>query len=279
MKKNHFKNLQYYKFCAYGFLKNLKFFEAFFLLFLYQTGLSFTEIGLLYGFREIVIYFMEIPSGLIADALGRKRSMVFSFIFYILSFLIFYISNFKVMLYAAMLFYGIANAFRTGTHKAMIFEYLELKGWRHLKKSYYGGTRASSQLGSALSALVAGFLVFISKEIRFIFLASTLPFVLDIMLIMSYPNELNGNMTAWNSKQFGNRFKEIFSIFMKELRSRENMKIIFHVSSFSGYFKQMKDYLQLIILTLVLSMPVYNGFQQEEQTAVFIGIFFLLSIY
>jgi len=48
------KDLQYVKFCAYGFLKNLRFFDAFFILFLVDKGLSYTQIGVLYGVREIV---------------------------------------------------------------------------------------------------------------------------------------------------------------------------------------------------------------------------------
>ena len=39
------KNLQYYKFCLYGFFKNLRFFEAFLLLFFLDKGLTFLEIS------------------------------------------------------------------------------------------------------------------------------------------------------------------------------------------------------------------------------------------
>ncbi|MDO7976343.1 hypothetical protein [Oceanotoga teriensis] len=45
MKNNFEKDKQYYKFCMYGFFKNLRFFEPFFMLFLKEKGLSFTEIG------------------------------------------------------------------------------------------------------------------------------------------------------------------------------------------------------------------------------------------
>ncbi len=47
------KDRQYYKFCFYGFLKNLRFFEAFLLLFFLESGLTFLQIGWLYAVREI----------------------------------------------------------------------------------------------------------------------------------------------------------------------------------------------------------------------------------
>jgi len=74
------KNKQYYKFSLYGFLKNLRFFDAFFILFLIEKGLPFTQIGILYAVREIVINVFEIPSGILADSYGRKNSLIGSFV-------------------------------------------------------------------------------------------------------------------------------------------------------------------------------------------------------
>ena len=49
------KNLQYYKFCLYGFFKNLRLFEAFLILFLLDNGMSYVQIGVLYSIREITL--------------------------------------------------------------------------------------------------------------------------------------------------------------------------------------------------------------------------------
>ncbi len=67
------------RFSLYGFLKNQRYFEPFIILFFLDKGLSFTQIGLLVGFRELAINLMEIPSGAIADLFGRRRSMILSF--------------------------------------------------------------------------------------------------------------------------------------------------------------------------------------------------------
>ena len=83
------KDLQYVKFCAYGFLKNLDFFDPFLILFFRSKGLSFVEIGSLYAFREIIINIFEIPTGMLADTLGRRRTLASAFGFYILSFCLF----------------------------------------------------------------------------------------------------------------------------------------------------------------------------------------------
>ena len=79
------KDTQYFKFCSYGFLKNLRFFDAFLLLFFLENGISYTQIGIIYATREIIINIFEIPSGIIADTYGRKNSLIAAFLAYIIS--------------------------------------------------------------------------------------------------------------------------------------------------------------------------------------------------
>ena len=139
------KNRQYFKFCIYGFLKNLRFFDAFFILFLIEKGLSFTQIGILYAVREIFTSIFEIPSGIIADTFGRKNSLIGSFFIFIVSFYVFYISNDFWFFLIAFILYGIGDAFRSGAHKGMIMDYLKLNDWGEQKINYYGHTRSWSQ--------------------------------------------------------------------------------------------------------------------------------------
>jgi len=75
----------------YGFLKNLRFFDAFFILFLVEKGVSFTQIGILYAIRELITNILELPSGIIADSFGRKSSLAASLLIYILSFALFFL--------------------------------------------------------------------------------------------------------------------------------------------------------------------------------------------
>ncbi len=84
------RNIQIKKFSTYGFLKNLKFFEPYLVIYLLARGFSFFQIGLLYAIRETVMYVFEIPSGIIADYYGRKKELYMCFTFYIISFVAFF---------------------------------------------------------------------------------------------------------------------------------------------------------------------------------------------
>jgi MFS family permease len=267
------KDRQYYKFCLYGFLKNLRFFDAFFILFLLDKGISFSEIGILYAVREIMINIFEIPSGIIADTYGKKKALMGSFVFYILSFLVFYFSqNFWLFLFAFVL-YGMADAFRSGTHKTMIIEYLKLNNRGYQKINYYGHTRACSQKGSALSALIAGIIVFFSGDYQFVFLISIIPYVLNFILIGSYPKELNKKEKLKTTRL---HLMDSIKSFMSVVKRPNVLQIIHSSAVFSAFQKAIKDYIQPIILSVSLLIPFVNDVEIQKKNALLIGLVYFI---
>jgi len=141
-----------FRFSLYGFLKNQQYYDPFLILIFLEKGLSYFMIGILVGFREICINLFEIPSGAFADLYGRRRSMILSFTAYIISFVVFAMSRSVTLLFGAMFFFAIGEAFRTGTHKALIFNWLRLEGRSDEKTKTYGYTRSWSKMEFSFSA-------------------------------------------------------------------------------------------------------------------------------
>lgn len=265
------KNRQYYKFSSYGFLKNLRFFDAFLLLYLVEKGLPYTEIGILYAVREISINLFEIPSGVIADTFGRKNTLASSFVVYMGSFLLFYFASDFWMFLPAFLLYGIADAFRSGTHKGMIMDYLKIHNWSLQKIAYYGHTRSWSQIGSALSSLVAGFIVFYGGEYKNIFLFTIIPYLLNLFLILSYPKELN-HTTRHNKSGIQLTLKS----FLKIMKKPQVIQIVNTTALHSAFMKAVKDYIQPVMVHLSLLLPLMTQLDKEKKNGVVIGIIYFI---
>jgi MFS family permease len=265
------KNRQYYKFSLYGFLKNLRFFDAFFLLYLHEKGLPFTEIGILYAIREIFINIFEIPSGLIADTFGRKKTLAGSFIIYILSFFIFYFANTFWGFLPAFLLYGIGDAFRSGTHKGMIMDYLKLHNWGAQKINYYGHTRSWSQKGSALSSLIAGFIVFYGGKYENVFLYSIIPYLLNLLLILSYPKELNREIKHQKSG-----IQLTLKSFLKIMKRPQVLQIVNTSALHSAFMKAVKDYIQPVMVHLALLLPLMSHLDTDKKNGVVIGVIYFI---
>lgn len=268
------KDIQYYRFCLYGFLKNLRFFEAFLILFFLDNNLSYFAIGTLYAAREITVNIFEIPSGIIADAFGRRRTLILSFAFYIFSFILFFFSRSYGGFFIAMITFSLGEAFRSGNHKAMIYHYITHMGWFGQKVHYYGNTRSWSQLGSALSALSGAAIVFFSGSYEYIFLFSVVPYILDMFNVYAYPRFLEGELQRAGWAKVKENFYQVFRDLLLALRSRSVITVIGSLSLYSGYYKAVKDYLQPVIAVWALAIPFFVGYNDEQRTSILVGIVF-----
>jgi len=267
-----------FQFSLYGFLKNLRFFDPFFLLFLVDKGLSFTQIGTLFAVKEILVNLFNIPSGAIADLYGRKKSLSFALLSYVCSFIIFSFAETILPLYLAMFLFGIGDSFRAGTHKAMIFDYLRRMNRLQDKTFVYGYTRAWSQRGSAASVLIGAMIVYFGASYKNIFLYSIIPYFAGIINIMLYPSYLD------LKNETGATTKEIFAHLVKTMKkcysSVKLRHLIFQSSVYDGQFKSVKDYLQVLIGNIALTLPFFSLLDGQRKTAILIGIiyFFLYLV-
>jgi MFS family permease len=265
------KDSMFYRFSIYGFLKNLRFFEPFIILIFRSYGLSFLQIGILYSIRDISATILEIPTGLAADAFGRRRAMISAFSFYLISFLMIYFLQDFAFLSLAMIMFAFGEAFRSGSHKALILEYLSIHKISHLKVAYYGLTRSASQLGSALNALIAAGLAFSVGNYRVMFVAAVIPYVLDLINLASYPPELDGEIPGLAIEDFLPRLRSTLGGFLSIFKDEKVLRAYVNSSGFTAFFKSTKDYLQPILVSLVFSTAILISFQQTQREALVIG--------
>ncbi|MBW2344692.1 MAG: hypothetical protein JRF53_11880 [Deltaproteobacteria bacterium] len=254
-------------------------------------GLSYFMIGVLIAFREIMVNIMEIPSGAIADLRGRRRSMIFSFVAYIISFATFGLTGTAAMegrlaqhtllplLFLAMFFFAIGDAFRTGTHKAMIFMWLYIHGRSDERTRVYGYTRSWSKIGSAVSVVLACFFVFATSNFIYVFFFAIIPYLLNIINFLGYPKELDGKIAEDLSiGKMARHLKETLVVSVKQASLR---RLILESMGFEGFFKAFKDYLQPILkaAAIPLTALLFSGIQlsDEQKSVVLIGpVFFVL---
>ena len=303
-----------FRFSLYGFLKNQKYYEPFLILALRERGLSFFAIGLLIGFRQVWVNILEIPSGFIADTFGRRRAMIASFAAYILSFLIFAASPWLWSLFAAMFFFAVGEAFRTGTHKAMIFDWLISQGRRDERTQIYGFTRSWSQIGSALSVVLAAAAVVLTENYTAIFWLSVIPYLAGIINFLGYPAYLDGKTAlqrrsadrppadehAANGQPAGggaaapgqdgdseasgvsdasgalSLVRQFGRVLADSLGSRALRRLFLESAAFRGNTTLIKDYLQPLLQQAALALPFLLALTVERRTAILAALVYAM---
>ncbi len=236
---------QLLRFCLYGFLKNQQYYEPFLILCFLDRGLSFTQIGALIAFRSVCVNLMEIPSGAAADVWGRRRSMIVSMLSYVASFALFAFARAYWTFFPAMLLFAGGEAFRTGTHKAMIFDWLARQGREDEKTRVYGLTRSWSKLGSALSVVLAAAVVVLTRDYRWVFLLAALPYLGNVVNFLFYPRHLDGEPGEARSP---GEVARVLAGGLKLAFTRRGLRALMVESMcFEGLFDVTKDYLQPLI--------------------------------
>lgn len=267
-----------FRFSLYGFLKNQRYFEPFLVLVFLEKGLGYFAIGLLISFREVIVNALEIPSGAVADVWGRRRAMILSFAAYIASFTLFGLADGVGLLFAAMALFAVGEAFRTGTHKAMIFTWLRLEGRTDDRTRVYGYTRSWSKYGSALSVVVAAIIVYWSDSYTYVFYISIIPYLLGLINFLGYPAQLDGDRDHPTSlpsvlDHLKATFREVFS-------SRFLRRLMFESMGYQGVFEAVKDYLQPVLKVAAVAAAagwiVTTGMSDTQQTTLLVGPVYLV---
>lgn len=283
---NH-PRLMLFRFCLYGFLKNQQYYDPFLILAFIEKGLSFAEIGILVSFRAVCVNLMEIPAGAVADVLGRRRSMIVSFLAYIGSFTVFGLCNRYAALMAAMLLFAVGEAFRTGTHKAMIFDWLDRQGRLAEKTAVYGRTRSWSKLGSAASVVIAAVVVFAVGSYSTVFLVCIVPYLLAIVNFLGYPAYLDGPRrsgpesegTESGDPEAGSVLKTLVSALRQSFRHRPLRRMLIESMGYEGLFRCGKDYIQPVLAAACISLPLMMVLPEHGQVAIGIGaVYFVLHL-
>ena len=274
IKKEILKDIQIKKFSLYGFLKNLKFFEPYLIIYLMQNNINLFQIGILIAIREIIVNIFEIPSGLIADYFGRKKEMYICFSFYIISFIIFFYTNSFILATFGMIAFGLGEAFRSGTHKAMIYTYLDHMNWEKEKTFVYGRTRSFSLIGSSISSLLGIILILNVPTDRYIFLFSIIPYILDLLLIMSYPKFLD-----LSDKKSNILFKDMLLELLNKLHINKHLRnILIEEAMAEATYSYIKDLIQPILKIIIISsgIVVISTLSTDDNLKIILGLVYTI---
>ncbi len=139
--------------------------------------------------------FLEIPTGIFSDFIGRKRTMILGSTFALLSTILYAIGGSYAMLVVGALLFGLSQSLYSGNNDAFLYETVDSFGEKDKYPEYSGKLSSMFQFGLAFSAIVGGFLVFHSYAL--LLWASVLPqmIVLALTFFLIEPRKHNREST------------------------------------------------------------------------------------
>jgi len=127
-------------------------------LFRLSKGLSLGELGFSAAFVSAVVIVLEVPTGILADRIGRRRVYLASLAFFALSCLTLLVSRGFLSVTAGFALYGVSRALSSGSLEALLIDrYLESEGEGRLHR-LIAAANAADTAGLALGSLAGGFI-------------------------------------------------------------------------------------------------------------------------
>ncbi len=202
-----------WKFYLYQFVGSLFITVSIFILYYRLFGLSYSQISLIELVTVLTIIVLEIPSGALADLLGRKNCLIATQIVYGAAFLITGLtSNFYVFLFAAFVM-GIGHAFFSGTAVALFYDtlkklkreqdYLKIRGYH--QALFFIGITISSVIGAHLFAI----------NPRFPYIANAILLFISSIIVASMVEPYN-HRKHYTIKQHYLKIKDSFKFVLKK---------------------------------------------------------------
>ncbi len=168
------------------FFKSLYFFLPIITLFYFSRGLNTFQIISLEAVLIISVMFFEIPTGIIADRIGRKFCILILIGFYIIGniWTIFAFSYIEFIMIEII--FGMAIAFGSGSIEALVYDSLKDKGIEKQMSRVWGSINSYMLIGTMVAVTIGGYMARSHNPESFVFLLWLYTFGAVIAFFISF---------------------------------------------------------------------------------------------
>lgn len=193
-------------------------------------GFSLVQIGMLESIFHIVSFIFELPSGVLADVFGRRKTLILSQLISLISCLFMILSKDFFTVAIAIGFSAFSYNLASGTREALAFDSLKEAGREDDYNTFASTEMMLYRITNSTATLLAGFALIIGYQKAY---AIDVIFNLAALIIALMLVEAEYKASSENEKlttQIENVIKESFSF----LKNNKRVRLIIITNSFIG---------------------------------------------
>ncbi len=247
------------KFYIASFLKNQIYFVPILIIFFQDLGLNYTQIFWVMTGGAIFSFLIEIPTGILADLYGKRKTIILSKATIVLAFMAFGFAGGFWTLLIANLLYELGKSFRSGTETAFIYDYLEQDKQAPSYTKVKAKQKFYARLSESIATVVGGFLA-VHLGFNAVFFIAAVPAAINFLQTLTWSKikEYSGKKDIKHSYNF---VKDT----LQSIRQNKTLLIIIanvliFTSSFVALSIFIQPYMKLAGLPIEYFGLVYSGF-------------------
>jgi MFS family permease len=140
------------------FFSSLYFYHQIITLYFQERGLNYVQINSLWGIIVGSKAIAEVPTGLIADRVGRRFSIIVALALQLVGEIVFIFADSYLIFVAVSVIAGIGFAFLSGCFEAMMYDSLKSEGKEDEMQKVSGLNDSFAQLAIIMGSLTGGFI-------------------------------------------------------------------------------------------------------------------------
>lgn len=148
-----------HKVALINFFANLYFYAHIHTIYLQLRGLDLLQISSIESIIFGVAFFAEIPTGIIADRIGRKWSVVFALILQAIGEVCYMFGRDFLTFAGIAVIYGVAVAFYSGSAEALVYDTLPVRDRKNRMTQAVGTMGSAYMIALVISPLIGGWIV------------------------------------------------------------------------------------------------------------------------
>ena len=158
-------------------------------LILYYTvnGLNSTQIFTIQAAFHLAVLLLEVPSGYLADVIGRRQTLVLGAFFFPLGLAVYTAGRSFWAFILAEVVLAVSVSMRSGCDSAMIFDSLRQLGRQKEYKRFEGRSALVSRVGTAVSSVAGGLAATVFLRLPFLANVATALFMPPLALALVEP--------------------------------------------------------------------------------------------
>ena len=137
-------------------------------LYLQSKGLNFVQINSLWGIIVGTMFLTEVPTGVVADRIGRKRSINIAFALQVVGEVIFIFSGSYWLFALAAVVGGLGFAFSSGAVEALVYDSLKAERREEEMSKAMGFIAAAQRSANLIAFAIGGLLIIDLTQERFV---------------------------------------------------------------------------------------------------------------
>ncbi len=149
-------------------------------------GISFTEIMFLQAWFVFWIFILEMPTGSVADYLGRKYSLLLGASVHIIAIFIYSSVPIFWIFMVGEFMWALAEALISGAGHALIYDSLKVTDETAKSKQVFGRFESSALIGYMVSAPIGSLIIFPFLGLRATMILMSIPFAIGVVIAFSF---------------------------------------------------------------------------------------------